>query len=432
MNLKSNISTRSIVASLIVLTSSCSQNEQLQATATTAYSNAYIIDGRGGEPIVKGTLVVENGKLVAVGPSNEISVPNGATTVDLAGKFIIPGMINAHGHVGNVKGLEKGVWSRENTIAQLKLYAKYGITTVVSLGSDQPEAKFIRDEQSNPTLDRARFFYAGNIIIANTPESAKQMVNDMVAIDADFIKIKVDDNLGTVQKMSIGVAEAAIKEAHKYNLPVAAHIWYLDDAKKLLKNGLDIVGHSVRDQAVDKEFIDLIKEKNGTYIPTLVREVSTYVYQEIPEFFSDPFFLREADPQVLDQLKDPTRMKTIWANKNTQIYKQALKIAQANLKTLSDNGVRIAFGTDSGPPARFQGYYEHLELELMEQAGMSPMKILVSATGAAAENMGLKNIGTLEPGNWADFVVLRENPLDSILNSRTIENVIVAGNEIDR
>ena len=76
--------------------------------------------------------------------------------------------------------------------------------------------------------------------------------------------------------------------------------------------------------------------------------------------------------------------------------------------------------------------YEHLELELMEQAGMSPMKILVSATGAAAENMGLKNIGTLEPGNWADFVVLRENPLDSILNSRTIENVIVAGNEIDR
>ena len=105
-------------------------------------------------------------------------------------------------------------------------------------------------------------------------------------------------------------------------------------------------------------------------------------------------------------------------------------MASVNLKKLADAGVKIAFGTDSGPPARFQGYFEHLELELMAKAGLSPKQIIVSATGDAAGSLGLEDVGTLEPGKWADFIVLTDNPLEDIKNTRSIESVWIAGNRV--
>ena len=142
---------------------------------------------------------------------------------------------------------------------------------------------------------------------------------------------------------------------------------------------MDFVAHSVRDREVDNEFIRLIREKGIGYCPTLTREVSTFVYENVPDFFDDPFFLQEADLQVLEQLKDPERQNRIRNSEAAQQYKKALEVASVNLKKLVDAGVKIAFGTDSGPPARFQGYFEHLELELMAKAGLSPNEIIVSA-----------------------------------------------------
>jgi imidazolonepropionase-like amidohydrolase len=162
-----------------------------------------------------------------------------------------------------------------------------------------------------------------------------------------------------------------------------------------------------------------------------MREVSTFVYESEPDFFSDPFFLREADPAVLAQLRDRKRQEAMRTSRSAQTYKKALEIASRNLKKLSDAGVRIAMGTDTGPPARFQGYFEHMELELMAKAGLTPAQVILSATGDAARCMGLDGqVGTIRPGAWADFLVLARNPLQDVRNTRTLESVWIAGNRL--
>src|SRR5207247_3190264 len=148
--------------------------------------------------------------------------------------------------------------------------------------------------------------------------------------------------------------------------------------------------------------ISALKQRDVCVCPTLTREVSTFVYESTPAFFSDPFFLKYADPKVLAALKEPARQQEMHTSRAAQKYKAALEVASRNLKKLSDAGVKIAMGTDTGPPARFQGYFEHLELELMVTAGLSAPQALAAATRDAARCHKLdRELGTLEPGKWA-------------------------------
>jgi imidazolonepropionase-like amidohydrolase len=166
-------------------------------------------------------------------------------------------------------------------------------------------------------------------------------------------------------------------------------------------------------------------------VPTLTREVSTFVYETTPAWFSDEFFLRNADTATVEQLKEPKRQEAMRTSTSAQKYKVALDVASANLKKLKDAGVRIAFGTDSGPPARFQGYFEHMELEMMVKAGLAPMDAIVSATGDAARCMkNTSGLGTLKAGAPADFVIYRDDPSKDIRATRTIESVWIAGTNV--
>ena len=395
-------------------------NQTAQAPATV-FVGATIIDGTGSDPIENGVLVVRGGRIEAVGPEDTVRVPADAEQVDLGGRIVMPGMINSHGHAA------------EDTAIKLPLYARYGVTTVVSLGDETAEHVAIRDSQDTSGLRQARLYVAGPVMEgAMTGEEAADTVAEAARMNVDWIKIRVDDDLGAEQKMSEEVYTAVIEDAHSRNLRVAAHVFYQDDAKQLLRIGVDLVAHSVRDSDVDDEFVSLMIENDICLVPTLTREISTFAYATTPEWFADPFFLKGADLAGIEEANDPENQRIMASSDTARAYREGLVVAQRNVKALSDRGIRIAMGTDSGAnPVRFPGYFEHMELDLMAEAGLTPMQIIVAATGDAARCMGLDgDLGTLTPGKWADFSVMTANPLDDIGNTKTMESVWIAGNRV--
>lgn len=403
----------------------------LASAQVTAFVGGRLIDGTGSV-IENGTLVIDGGRIVAAGPAST-AAPAGATRVDVRGKTLLPGLVNAHGHVAATTGLrsDPAAYTRENLTRQLKTYAQYGVTTVFSLGDDQALGFEMRNEQATGPLDRARIFVAGAVITGNTADEARAMASKVADMKPDLLKIRVDDNLGSSRKMPEPAWRAVIDEAHQRNLKVAVHIYSLADAKATLEAGADFIAHSVRDRPVDEGFIAALKGRDVCYSPTFTREISTFIYDATPTWVDDPFFVKGVTPDIITQLKDPKRQEQIrngagW--KAGQQYKAGLEVAKRNLKTLVDRGVRIAFGTDTGPPARFQGFFEHLELEIMVEAGLTPMQALVSATGDAARcHQRAGQFGTLAPGAAADVLILGANPLDNIRNTRSIEQVWING-----
>ena len=423
----------SVLVALSLTVASCAAPESEPVGPTpglTAFTGARLIIGTGDTVIKNGTLLVRDGRIEAAGDA--VDVPADARQVDVSGKTIIPGLVNAHGHVNDVRGLESdpSFYTEEHVEDQLGLYARYGVTTVFSLGGGGPAGVSVRDRQG-PDLDHARLYLAGPVITADSVEQAIERVNAAADMGADLIKIRVDDNLGASQKMPSDIYAAVIDAAHERGLRLAAHLYYLDDAKELLEAGADLIAHSVRDAAVDDRLVALLIENDVCYCPTLMRELSTFVYESRPAWFDDPFFLKEANPAVVEELASPAYQERVRNSRAAPIYKAALERAQTNLKTLADAGVGIAMGTDTGPAGRFQGYFEHGELELMAEAGLTPLRTIVASTGEAARCMRVdEELGTLEAGKWADFVVLNANPLDDIRHTRNIESVWIAGNPV--
>ncbi len=420
-----------LVCALALSLASCSEPTAEITPGLKAFTGARIIDG-AGSTIDDGVLVIRDGRVAAIGPSDAVAVPSDAERIDVSGRTIMPGLINTHGHVGATRGLESSpdLYTRDNLVRQLELYARYGVTTVFSLGGDDQAGLDLRDEQ-DLMIDRARLFVAGPVVTAETAEAARTAVDAVAEMGADIVKIRVDDNLGSTTKMPEDAWRAVIERAHHHGLRVAAHIFYLADAKQLVEANVDFLAHSVRDADVDQELIDLMVEHDVCLSPTLLREVSTFVYESRPDFFDDPFFLRDVDAGVLAGLEDPERQARVQNSESAQGYKAALDVAMRNVKALADGGVRLAFGTDTGPVGRFQGYFEQLELERMVDAGLTPAQAIASATADAAACMDVgDDLGTLAMGMWADFVVLGANPLDDILNSRSVESVWIAGNQV--
>lgn len=395
-----------------------------------AFVGATLIDGTDAAPLEDSVIVITDGRIRTVGPRASVTMPDDAVVIDVSGKTIMPGIVNAHAHVGGTLGLSTGNYNAENLTRQLRLYARYGVTTVNSLGGDEEQGFALRNGQFDEDLNRARVFVAGSVVTGSTEASVREQVNANADQGANFIKVRVDDNLGRSAKMAPAMINVLIDQAHQRRLPVAVHLFYLDDAKYILRAGADLIAHSIRDLAADQEFIDLVKARDVCYIPTLTREVSTFIYESEPAFFSDPFFLSEVDEDVIEQLMTPERQSQVRNSASAAAYKQGLVVAMDNVKRLSDSGVRVAMGTDTGPPARFQGYFSHMEMQMMVDAGMTPLDVIRSSTGIAADCINVGDVGTLEPGKWGDLILLSENPAEDIANTKTIEGVWVAGNRV--
>ena len=420
MSMKRSVLIAAVVAAAGLLVASL--NAQAPASVK-AFTGLRLIDGTDRAPVANATIVVRDGRIVAAGPASSVTVPAGAARVDLTGKNVIPGLVNAHGHVNNLMSTE----------ATLQTYAAYGVTTVFSLGDEPAGAFTARAEQNTPSLARSRVFLAGPVIAATTPEAARAQVAKNADQKVDIIKIRVDDNLGTTPKMTPPIYQAVIDEAHKRGLRVAVHIFYLEDAKGALDAGADFIAHSVRDADMSPALISLMKSRGICLCPTLMREVSTFVYESTPDFFAEPFFLKHANAQWVEDLKKPAQQEAMRKSAAAQRYKVALEVASRNLKKAVDSGITIAMGTDTGPVGRFQGFFELKELELMAKAGLTPRQVLSAATRDAARCMRIdKELGTLEPGKWADFVALDADPLADIANTKKISDVFIAGNRVAR
>ncbi len=423
-------------APLLILTSmliGCQQQAADNATHSVAavsdvvaFTNAAVWDGTGAPIRVGSTLVVQDGRIVSVSSD---APPEGAETVDLGGAFVMPGLINTHGHV-TANWAASSVTDAADRIREgLEVYARYGVTTVLSMGGAPDEAFGIREAFDPEQPEHARFYLAGPVVADRTASAARAQSLANVERGADWLKLRVDDNLGRSEKMPWEAVQAVMDVGNESGVRVATHLFYLADAMQLLDMGSGMIAHSVRDVPVDDAFIEALGATDACYVPTLTREVSTFVYADTPAFFADPFFLQHANEEQMARVSDPEFQRNMAASETAAGYQVALEQAMANLTRLSAAGAKIAMGTDSGPPGRFPGYFEHLELEMMVDAGMTPEEALMSATGRAADCVDLTDVGTLEPGKWADFLVLSGDPTDNIGATKSLHRVFLAGRE---
>lgn len=430
---------------LVLLTAASLSAETLYLTDFT------LIDGNGGKPVPNAAMLVTDGRISAIGTAATVKPKSGAQTISLKGKYVMPGIINLHGHLGNTKGLvqDPNNFTRENLQANLNTYAMYGVTSVLSMGSDQPLVYQVRADQHAARPKTTRIFTAGRGFTGQggypttapgmkgvpyeitTPQEAAKDVAELADHRVDLVKIWVDDHLGRERKIPIDLSKAIIDNAHKAGLKVGAHIFYLSDAKQLVNVGLDGLAHSVRDVPVDDALISAMKQHGAwQQAATLTREVSMFAYGKPAEFLDDPFFKKGVSADVIKTLKSPEYQAKIRADHDYPKYEGFFETAKKNLKRLADAGVKYGFGTDTGPPARFPGYFEHWEMQLMVDAGLTPMQVIQAATKNSAEFLRAKDLGTLEAGKWADFLVLEKDPLSDIKNTRTLHQVYIAGNKV--
>ena len=393
----------------------CSMGDEGQPVgmaSATVFEGARLIAGDGGQVIEDAAFVIEDGRFTQVGRRGAVNVPEGAGMVDLNGKTVVPAFINAHMHLSD---------TREERISQLRQNAYYGSALVVSLGSDAGDVAFsVRDEI---IPGAARSLTAGRGITRpepgrsevpywiNTEEEARAAVQALAERGVDIVKVWVDDRSGQYEKLTPQLYGAIIDEAHQHDLLVTAHIWNLEDAKGLLRAGVDAFAHGVRDQDVDEEFLRLIQGRPDlVYVPNL----------------PDPGIARDLSwlsgtvaPDELDRLQESTT--------DRPEVQAAFGIQARNLARVNEVGVRVAFGTDGSSP-----WAAHLEIEDMVSAGMTPAEVIVAATQSSADLMGLDDSGTIAVGNSADFIVLDGNPLEDIANTRLISMVYLRGLEVDR
>jgi imidazolonepropionase-like amidohydrolase len=402
------------------------------AAQVTVLTHATLIDGTGAPAQGDVTIVIENGRIRDIGPSAAVAAPANAAVVDLSGKFVAPGIINGHGHVGPPP--------RD---PQLRQYALYGVTTTTSMYFDQDDIVEFKARQKAGELRGARIltvkyrfmsppFNPGSE--AKTPEEGRAKVDEIVANGADFVKVWIDAQGGRHPKLSREFCAAVLDQARKHGKLTMAHVVELADARMIVDEGVNILAHNVRDQEIPDDFIATLKQRNVSVISTLAREEALFVFGDGPAFTDNPFFQKGLNAERLALLKTKKREEQAGDPARPR-WLRMFDTDKKNLKKLADAGVRFGFGTDSGGALDryfIQGFFEHRQMELMRDAGLTPMQIIQAFSKNNAELLGIdRDFGTLAKGKAADLLVLTRSPLDDITHMRAIEAVYLGGKKFE-
>jgi len=439
-----------IVASLLVLSPLWSQPESTAggtARTVVAFYGARLIPGEGAPPIEDAVLVSENGTIARLGPRAEVEIPAGAERVDLSGKTVMPVLVSLHAHLGWAEGatFAKNNFTPENIVNQLRQLERLGIGAVLSLGTDASDNEFrVRDEQRAGRFGGAVFHTAGRGFVAAdggpTVAPLEHVPYEVAGVDEalarllelagkhpDMVKVWVDDRGGTKPKLRPEIYRALIKEAHDLGLRVMAHVYYLEDAKDLLRAGVDGFAHMVRDREIDEELISLAKERE-VFFCTAMSGHETLIHREEAPWIRDPLLAEILPADALRQVSE--RLRRAAETSDSQGRRRTYALLQRNVQKLAASGVRVALGADSGIPNQFLGFAEHRELEAMVSAGMAPLEVIQAATSTSARILGLNDLGSLAPGKRADFIVLDANPVEDIRNTRHISSIYRLGRPV--
>lgn len=410
----------------------------------TVFRDVTLIDGNGAQPRAHVDLVIQGDSILSIGETGKDSLPPGARILDERGKVVIPELINCHGHLGLLKGttMSSGNYTRDNVLRQLVRYEHYGVGAVLSLGTDHQEIFAWRDSSHAGLLPGATIYTAGfgfgvpggapppsfgmdKVYRPTTAEAATEDVRRLAPLKPDLVKLWLDDFGGKMPEMKPEVYAAVIAEAHRQGLRVAAHVFHIRDARRLVALGIDVLAHSVRDSLIDDSLLAAMKAGGVTYIPTLSLDEFQFVYVDSPAWLNEPFFKGSLEPGVWDTVTSQAYLDRLRKDPGLPAKRATLGIALQNLKRVYDAGIPVVLGTDSGAqPIRAQGFSEHRELQLLVKAGLTPLEALTVATRNGARLLRIDTQrGTLEPGKRADFVLLSGDPSVDISQTESIVSV---------
>lgn len=424
------------------------------AQSPVVYEGARLIRGDGSAPIENGSFVVEKGHVTAIGPKASVRVPSDAAHVDLSGKTVIPGLVNAHVHIGyeGYTTWQAENYTPENVLDHLQRAAYYGTAATQSVGTSPIDQalRFVADQKAGKFPPASRFLFIPGYAPPNggpdevlrvatsklhvinevtTPEEGRASVDKMAARGIKALKMWVDDRRGTYPKLSPEVVSAITDEAHKKGMIVHAHATTLPDQKAVLRAGVDVVVHVVQNEKIDDELISLIRQKKPYWATVITLGDPTGVCEK------DPFFEDALPASLVAKIRATKERRSLAANCAPPAPNAATReeVLHYNFKAMLDSGARIVLGTDTGiEPGHTFGSGEHVEIARWVNLGMSPLDAITAATSRPAELLGLKDLGSLAVGKSASFVVLDGNPVDGILNTRKINSVYLDGAKFDR
>lgn len=443
---------RSIVLSIILTLSALPTFAQQEDPEHTLLDHLRVIVG-DGSVLTNAAVLIHGDTIVAVGEPDEMSIPPGTRRINLEGKTLMPTLIDAHTHLGYA-GLDSwGAenYTLENLIANLNTYAWYGFGAVFSAGSDPASiALELQRRQANGEVGGAHFLFAagmappgqgpnnqflvetqaieertGTTIVHGLANESDATTAVQIAAERGirFIKLWVDDRGGSQEKLSAEIYRAAIAEARRKGMSAVVHQQYASDMLDLIDAGVRGFLHGRVESGFSAEIANAAGQNNVFIVPNLgLAELRREAIG------TDPFLSTTLSSASIQRLS-PSSQRLESPVRNPEM-EQTL---HDSFQYMLNANVDIVLGSDAGAvPDHPYGYSGHRELEIFVRHGMSTAQALDAATRVAAEVLDLDRNGQIESGFRADLLILDQNPLDDIRNTRTIHQVYIGGQLLDR